>query len=113
MEVKPGIEFLTGIERQKIQFQKQFRDSVLGHAEQVYQFSVYVVIDFELGGWLSQQDGTASTEHIDKAVILFRENRIENRQQISLVADAGYRGTNRLFHAPFIMETAGTVPAVR
>ena len=56
MEVKPGIEFLTGIERQKIQFQKQFRDPVLGHTEQVYQLSVYVVIDFESGGWLSQQD---------------------------------------------------------
>ena len=113
MEVKPGIKFLTGIERQEIQLQKQFRDPILGHTEQVYQFSVYVVIDFELGGWLSQQDGTASTEYIDKAVILFRENRIENRQQISLVADAGYWGTNRLSHAPFIMETAGTVPAVR
>ena len=113
MEVKPGIKFLTGIEWQEIQLQKQFRDPVLGHAEQVYQFSVYVVIDFELGGWLSQQDGTAPTEHIDKAVILFRENSIENRQQIGLVADSCYRGTNRLSHAPFIMETAGTVPAVR
>ena len=113
MEVKPGIKFLTGIERQEIQLQKQFRDPVFGHAEQVYQFSVYVVIDFESGWGLSQQDGTASTEHIDKAVILFRENSIENRQQVCLVADAGYRGTNRLSHAPFIMETAGTVPAVR
>ena len=113
MEVKPGIKFLTGIERQKIQFQKQFRDPVFGHTEQVYQFSVYVIIDFESGWGLSQQDGTAPTEHIDKAVKVFRKDSIKNRQQICLVADAGYRGTNRLIHAPFIMEMAGTVPAVR
>ena len=38
---------------------------------------------------------------------------LKDRQQCGFVADAGDRGSDRLFHAPFIMETAGTVPVVR
>ena len=43
----------------------------------------------------------------------FRRYTVKNRQQCCLVADAGDRGSDRLFHAPFLMETAGTVSVVR
>ena len=41
------------------------------------------------------------------------EHGQNDRQQVCLVADAGYWGSDRLSHAPIQIETAGTVPGVR
>ena len=41
------------------------------------------------------------------------EHGQNDRQQVRLVADAGYWGSDRLSHAPIQIETAGTVPGVR
>ena len=41
------------------------------------------------------------------------EHGQNDRQQIRLVADAGYWGSDRLSHAPIQIEMAGTVPGVR
>ena len=41
------------------------------------------------------------------------EHGQNDRQQVCLVADAGYWGSDRLSHAPIQIETADTVPGVR
>lgn len=41
------------------------------------------------------------------------EHGQNDRQQVRLVANAGYWGSDRLSHTPIQIETAGTVPGVR
>ena len=62
---------------------------------------------------MSQKNGTASAKDFNESLVFLWEYGVNNRQQGRLVADAGDWGSDRLFHAPFIMETAGTVPVVR
>ena len=62
---------------------------------------------------MSKKHGAASAKDLNKAGVFLREYSVDDRQQSGLVADAGDWGSDRLFHAPFIMETAGTVPVVR
>ena len=62
---------------------------------------------------MSQKNGTASAKDFNESLVFLWEYGVNNRQQGGLVTDAGDRGSDRLFHAPFIMETADTVPVVR
>ena len=73
----------------------------------------HIVVHLKVHRIVSQKNGTASAKDFNESLVFLWEYGVNNRQQGGLVTDAGDWGSDRLFHAPFIMETAGTVPVVR
>ena len=65
--------------------------------------TAHVVIDLEFAFRLSQQHSAAAAKDFDVSISVkfLWKDRQNDRQQITLVADAGDRGSDRLFHAPF------------
>ena len=113
VEVEPAGKLLPGVKGQQIQFQQQLRGAVLYYPEEVHQLTLDVVVHLELAGFLAQQHSAAAAKDFNVAPEFLWEHRQDDRQQVRLVADAGYWGSDRLSHAPIQIETAGTVPGVR
>ena len=72
-----------------------------------------VVVHLELAWLFAQKHSAAAAEDFDVAPEFLGEHGQDDRQQVRLVADAGYWGSDRLSHAPIQIETAGTVPGIR
>ena len=89
--VKPEtfLEIVPCVDGQQIQLQQKFRQTVLDDTEQVVQLSVQIVVDFEFVRRLSQQHRTAAAEDFNVTVVFQREYRVDDRQQVCLVADTG------------------------
>ena len=87
----------------------------VGDREQneIHQLAFDVVVHLELAGFLAQKHSAAAAEDFDVAPEFLWEHGQDDRQQVRLVADAGYWGSDRLSHAPIQIDTAGTVPGVR
>ena len=113
VEVEPAGKLLAGIQRQQVQFQQQLCRTVLHYPEEIHQFPLDVVVDLKFAGFLPQQHSPAAAEDFNIASEFPWEHGQDNRQQVCLVSNAGYGCSDRLSHAPFIIEQAGTVPAVR
>ena len=80
---------------------------------EVGEVRVEIVVDLKFAGFLPQQHSPAAAEDFNIASEFSGEHRQDDRQQVCLISNAGYGCSDRLSHAPFIIETAGTVPAVR
>ena len=113
MEVEPAGKLLPRIQGQQIQLQQQLCRTVLYYPEEIHQFPLDVVVNLKFAGFLPQQHSPAAAEDFNIASEFSGEHRQDDRQQVCLISNAGYRCSDRLSHAPFIIETAGTVPAVR
>ena len=85
----------------------------LHYPEEIHQFPLDIIVDLKFAGFLPQQYSTAAAEDFNIASEFPWEHGQDNRQQVCLISNAGYGCSDRLSHAPFIIETAGTVPAVR
>ena len=83
------------------------------YPEEIHQFPLDIVVDLKIAGFLSQQHSAAAAEDFNIASEFPGEHGQDDRQQVCLVSNAGYGCSDRLSHAPFIIEKAGTVPAVR
>ena len=113
VEVEPAGKLLAGIQRQQVQFQQQLCRTVLHYPEEIHQFPLDIIVDLKFAGFLPKQYSTAAAEDFNIASEFPWEHGQDNRQQVCLISNAGYGCSDRLSHAPFIIETAGTVPAVR
>ena len=113
LKPQPLVEFLTGVKGQHAKIQQELRGTVADDTEAVYQLPIHIVVHLKVHRIMSQKNGTASAKDFNESLVFLWEYGVNNRQQGGLVTDAGDRGSDRLFHAPFIMETAGTVPVVR
>ena len=113
LETEPLVKFLTGIKGQHSQLQQKLRGTVADDTEAVHQLPIHIVVHLKVHRIVAKKYGTTSAKDFDKTLVFLWEYGVKDRQQCGLVADAGDRGSDRLFHAPFIMETAGTVPVVR
>ena len=113
LKPKPLVEFLTGIQGQHSQIQQELRGTVADDTEAVHQLPIHIVVHLKVHRIVAKKYGTTSAKDFDKTLVFLWEYGVKDRQQCGFVADAGDRGSDRLFHAPFIMETAGTVPVVR
>ena len=113
VEVEPAGKLLPGVKGQQVQFQQQLSRAVLHHTEEIHQLTLDVVVHLELAGFLAKQHSAAAAEDFDVAPEFLGEHGQNDRQQVRLVADAGYWGSDRLSHAPIQIETVGTVPGVR
>ena len=113
VEVEPAGKLLPGVKGQLVQFQQQLRRTVFNHPEEIHQLAFNVGVDLELAGFLAQQHSAAAAKDFNVAPEFLWEHGQDDRQQVRLVADAGYWGSDRLSHAPIQTDTAGTVPGVR
>jgi len=96
----PLFKFLSGVERQKIQFQQEFRGPVPNGAEQIDQSSVNVVIDLKFARLHPQHNSAGAAKDIDIAPEFPWEYGVKDRQKVCLVADAGNGCSDRLIHTP-------------